>query len=293
MQPIAYIKNRRGEILPPFFLAFYVILKLEKRLGAKMENIIELKSIKKEYIMKKRSLLVLDDLSISFEKGKFYAIMGHSGSGKSTLINIIGLLDQVTGGEYLLDGIDVSKMSDNDLARMRRDRIGFIFQDYFLDEYLKAYENVMYPMLINESIKKSEMKERAEKLLTEVYLEDRVEHFPKEMSGGEKQRVAIARALANDPVIIIADEPTGNLDCNTAYEIMQIFLDLKEKEGQSTILVTHDPAIASYADRILFLQDGRIYGEYKKQDGKGNVDEILNEFRESQKEARIKRNLQN
>ena len=257
MQPIAYIKNRRGEILPPFLLAFYVILKLEKRLGAKMENIIELKSIKKEYIMKKRSLLVLDDLSISFEKGKFYAIMGHSGSGKSTLINIIGLLDQVTGGEYLLDGIDVSKMSDNDLARMRRDRIGFIFQDYFLDEYLKAYENVMYPMLINESIKKSEMKERAEKLLTEVYLEDRVEHFPKEMSGGEKQRVAIARALANDPVIIIADEPTGNLDKTNEKKVFELLKELSKK-GKCVIVVSHSDEVKKYADKLYELDDRNI-----------------------------------
>lgn len=222
-----------------------------------MDKIIELKNIKKEYQMKKRSLLVLDNLSISFDKGKFYAIMGHSGSGKSTLINIIGLLDKATEGKYLLDGIEVSKMSEDELAEMRRDRIGFIFQDYFLDEYLKAYENVMYPMLINESIKKEDMKELAIKLLNKVNLDDREEHFPKELSGGEKQRVAIARALANDPDIIIADEPTGNLDKTNEKKVFELLKQLSE-EGKCIIVVSHSNEVKEYVDKLYELDDRNI-----------------------------------
>ncbi len=227
-----------------------------------MENVIELKKIKKEYQMKKRSLLVLEDLSISFEKGKFYAIMGHSGAGKSTLINIIGLLDHATDGKYLLNGVSVSNLSENELAELRRDTIGFIFQDYFLDEYLKAYENVMYPMLINENIKKSELKEKAIKLLEEVGLGDRFEHFPKELSGGEKQRVAIARALANNPAIIIADEPTGNLDKTNEKKIFELLKKLS-KSGKCIVVVSHSDIVKEYADKLYELDDRNII-EVKK-----------------------------
>ncbi len=222
-----------------------------------MKKIIELKNIKKEYQMKRRSLLVLDNISISFEKGKIYAIMGHSGSGKSTLVNIIGLLDQVTKGEYLLDGLDVSKMSENELALMRRDKIGFIFQDYFLDEYLNAYENVMYPMLINKNIPKAKMKDLAIKLLEKVNLNDRYDHFPKELSGGEKQRVAIARALANDPDVIIADEPTGNLDKTNEKKIFELLKKLSE-EGKCIIIVSHSDIVKNYADKLYELDDKNI-----------------------------------
>ena len=222
-----------------------------------MKKIIELKNIKKEYQMKRISLLVLDNISISFEKGKIYAIMGHSGSGKSTLVNIIGLLDQVTKGEYLLDGLDVSKMSENELALMRRDKIGFIFQDYFLDEYLNAYENVMYPMLINKNIPKAKMKDLAIKLLEKVNLNDRYDHFPKELSGGEKQRVAIARALANDPDVIIADEPTGNLDKTNEKKIFELLKKLSE-EGKCIIIVSHSDIVKNYADKLYELDDKNI-----------------------------------
>ncbi len=222
-----------------------------------MKKIIELKNIKKEYQMKRRSLLVLDNINISFEKGKIYAIMGHSGSGKSTLVNIIGLLDQVTKGEYLLDGLDVSKMSENELALMRRDKIGFIFQDYFLDEYLNAYENVMYPMLINKNIPKAKMKDLAIKLLEKVNLNDRYDHFPKELSGGEKQRVAIARALANNPDVIIADEPTGNLDKTNEKKIFELLKKLSE-EGKCIIIVSHSDIVKNYADKLYELDDRNI-----------------------------------
>ncbi len=225
-------------------------------------KVIELKKIKKEYVMKKRNLLVLDDLNVSFEKGKFYAIMGHSGSGKSTLVNIIGLLDRVTDGTYLLNGKDTSKMSENELAELRKNTIGFIFQDYFLDEYLKAYENVMYPMLVNEKINKKAMKGMAIRLLEKVDLKDRFDHFPKELSGGEKQRVAIARALANNPDIIIADEPTGNLDKTNEKKIFELLKKLS-KEGKCIIVVSHSEEVKKYADILYELDDKNII-EVKK-----------------------------
>lgn len=220
-------------------------------------KVIELKKIKKEYVMRKRSLLVLDDLNVSFEKGKFYAIMGHSGAGKSTLVNIIGLLDQVTEGTYLLNGKDTSKMSENELAELRKNTIGFIFQDYFLDEYLKAYENVMYPMLVNEKINKKAMKGMAIRLLEKVDLKDRFDHFPKELSGGEKQRVAIARALANNPDIIIADEPTGNLDKTNEKKIFELLKKLSN-EGKCIIVVSHSEEVKKYADILYELDDRNI-----------------------------------
>lgn len=220
-------------------------------------KVIELKKIKKEYFMRKRSLLVLDDLNVSFEKGKFYAIMGHSGAGKSTLVNIIGLLDQVTEGTYLLNGKDTSKMSENELAELRKNTIGFIFQDYFLDEYLKAYENVMYPMLVNESINKKAMKGIAIRLLEKVDLKDRFDHFPKELSGGEKQRVAIARALANNPDIIIADEPTGNLDKTNEKKVFELLKKLSN-EGKCIIVVSHSEEVKKYADILYELDDRNI-----------------------------------
>lgn len=220
-------------------------------------KVIELKDIKKEYVMKKRSLLVLNKLNVSFELGKFYAIMGHSGSGKSTLVNIIGLLDRVTDGTYLLNGKDTSKMSENELAELRKNTIGFIFQDYFLDEYLKAYENVMYPMLVNEKINKKAMKGMAIRLLEKVDLKDRFDHFPKELSGGEKQRVAIARALANNPDIIIADEPTGNLDKTNEKKIFELLKKLS-KEGKCIIVVSHSEEVKKYADILYELDDRNI-----------------------------------
>lgn len=226
------------------------------------QKVIELKKIRKLYQMKKRSLLVLDNLNVSFEKGKFYAIMGHSGSGKSTLVNIIGLLDQATDGTYLLNKNDVSKLSENELAELRRDTIGFIFQDYFLDEYLKAYENVMYPMLINKRINKKNMKEISISLLDKVDLKDRFDHFPKELSGGEKQRVAIARSLANNPDIIIADEPTGNLDKTNEKKIFELLKNLS-KEGKCIIVVSHSDEVKKYADVLYELDDKNIV-EVKK-----------------------------
>ncbi len=258
-----------------------------------MENIIEIKNIHKFYKNGNETLEALKGISLALKQGEILAIMGSSGSGKSTLLHIMGAMDVADEGEIYLNGIlEKNYGTEPDATKIRCENIGFIFQDFKLIQDFTVEENVSLPLILT-SKKSKEINKRTEEILRLAGLEDRGRNPVDSLSGGQKQRVAIARALINNPKILLADEPTGNLDCNTAYEIMQIFLDLKEKEGQSTILVTHDPAIASYADRILFLQDGRIYGEYKKQDGKGNVDEILNEFRESQKEARIKRNLQN
>ena len=178
-----------------------------------MENkYLKLENICKVYNSKTEKVIALNQINYQFEVGKFYAIMGHSGSGKSTLISILGLIDRPSSGKYYLNGEDVFKLDDYKLSKLRNKEIGFIFQNFYLDEHLKAYENVMIPMVINENIPKDERKNRAITLLKKLNLEKRINHFPKEMSGGEQQRVAIARALANEPNIILADEPTGNLD---------------------------------------------------------------------------------
>lgn len=223
------------------------------------ERVIKLENVTKKYVNKYRDIKALDKVSIEFSSGKFYAIMGHSGSGKSTLINILGLLDIPTEGDYYLDGKNVKKINEKEQANLRKETIGFIFQDFYLDEYLKAYENVMLPMTIDNNIKKDEMKEKAKSLLKALDLEERVNHFPKELSGGEKQRVAIARALANNPSIILADEPTGDLDENNEKKIFGILKKLSE-EGKCVIVVSHSNEVKNYADEIYTIDYGKIVG---------------------------------
>ena len=222
--------------------------------------VIEIKNLCKTYKTKTREVQALRDVSINFEAGKFYAIMGHSGSGKSTLISIIGLLESFESGEYKINGKDVSGLTSKEEAELRRDSIGFIFQEFYLDEYLKAYENVIMPMLINENISKDERKIKALELLDLVDLSERVEHFPKEMSGGEKQRVAIARALANNPSVILADEPTGDLDEENEEKIFKILKDLT-KEGKCVIVVSHSNEVKKYADELLTIEKGKLSKE--------------------------------
>lgn len=222
-----------------------------------MKKIIELRNVLKTFTLKNEKINAIDDLSIDFEPGKFYAIMGHSGSGKSTLINVIGLLENINNGEYLINGEDTSKLSSNEKAYLRRDTIGYIFQDYCLDEYLTAKENVIFPMLINKKILKEEREEKAKSLLALVGLEDRANHFPREMSGGEKQRVAIARCLANSPSIILADEPTGNLDEENEEKIFLILKQLAE-EGKCVIVVSHSNDVKRYADEVYHLKKGKL-----------------------------------
>lgn len=220
-------------------------------------KLIELKDVVKTFNLRNEKINAIDDLSIVFESGKFYAIMGHSGSGKSTLINVIGLLDSINEGEYLLNGENTNNLSANEKAYLRRDLIGYIFQDYCLDEYLTAKENVIFPMLINNRILKEKREEKAGNLLNLVGLNERANHFPREMSGGEKQRVAIARCLANDPSIILADEPTGNLDEDNEEKIFLILKKLA-KEGKCIIVVSHSNEVKKYADEIYHIKKGKL-----------------------------------
>lgn len=221
------------------------------------KKIIEIKGLNKTYTTKTKEVKALKDVSVNFEAGKFYAIMGHSGSGKTTLISIIGLLESMTSGEYKINGRNVSSLSSKEEAELRRDSIGFIFQDFYLDEHLKAYENVIMPMLINKNISKSERKNKSLELLKLVDLSDRFDHFPKEMSGGEKQRVAIARALANNPSVILADEPTGDLDEENEEKIFKILKNLS-KDGKCVIVVSHSNEVKKYADKVLNIEKGKL-----------------------------------
>ena len=198
----------------------------------------------------------LDGIDVKIKKGDFIAIVGPSGSGKSTMMNMIGALDLATKGEIFLDDEDIENLEESELAQIRGRKIGFVFQTFNLIPTLTALENVMLPMTFQE-VGREEKLERAEKILKKVGLEHRKNHFPNELSGGEGQRVAIARALANNPEVILADEPTGNLDSKTGKEIMKIFTDLNKK-GKTIILVTHDLDLTKYATKVLKLRDGRL-----------------------------------
>lgn len=221
-----------------------------------MSIIIETQHISKVYRMGAEVINALQDVSITINKGEYVAFMGPSGSGKSTLMNIIGCLDTPTGGQYVLNGNDVSNMTDNELAEVRNKEIGFVFQTFNLLPRQSSLENVALP-LIYAGYNKSQREERAQKALESVGLGNRGKHKPNELSGGQRQRVAIARALINDPSIILADEPTGNLDTKTSYEIMELFENLHAK-GNTIIMVTHEEDIARYAHRIVRLRDGLI-----------------------------------
>lgn len=221
-----------------------------------MQGIIHLENIYKSYYLGKNELQVLKGINLDIFKNEYVALMGPSGSGKSTLMNILGCLDSPTRGRYLLNGKDVSRMMDNDLAEVRNKEIGFVFQQFNLLPRLTAAENVALP-LIYSGISKKERVERSLEALSKVRLDDRSHHKPNEMSGGQCQRVAIARALINNPSIILADEPTGNLDSKTSYEIMEI-LGKIHNDGNTVILVTHEEDISHFAHRIIRLKDGVV-----------------------------------
>ena len=221
-----------------------------------MQGIIHLENIRKSYFLGKQELPVLKGISLDIYKNEYVALMGPSGSGKSTLMNILGCLDSPTGGSYVLNGKDVSRMPDDDLAAVRNKEIGFVFQQFNLLPRLTAAENVALP-LIYGGVPKKERIERAEAVLVKVKLDDRMHHKPNELSGGQCQRVAIARALINNPAIILADEPTGNLDSKTSYEIMDI-LGKIHADGNTVILVTHEEDISMFARRIIRLKDGSV-----------------------------------
>lgn len=221
-----------------------------------MESVIAISHIKKTYIMGSVEINALVDVTLEIFKNQYVAIMGPSGSGKSTLMNIIGCLDTPSDGDYILNGVNVSKMNDSELAYTRNHEIGFVFQTFNLLPRITALENVAMP-LIYSGYSYNKRMERAEEVLTSVGLGDRMHHKPNELSGGQRQRVAIARALVNNPSIILADEPTGNLDTKTSYEIMALFDEL-HKKGQTIILVTHEEDIAKYAHSIIRLRDGVV-----------------------------------
>jgi len=228
-----------------------------------MEAIIHLENITKNYYLGKQVIEVLKGISFDILRNEYVALMGPSGSGKSTLMNILGCLDTPTGGRYILNGHDVSSMADNDLADVRNKEIGFVFQQFNLLPRLTAAENVALP-LVYAGVPRKQRLEKALEVLSRVNLADRSHHKPNEMSGGQNQRVAIARALVNDPSIILADEPTGNLDSKTSHEIMEIFSKIHEG-GNTVILVTHEVDIAEFAHRIVRLKDGIIESDVRKE----------------------------
>lgn len=221
-----------------------------------METVIKLDKIVKNYKVGTQIVRALRSVSLTINRGEYVAIMGASGSGKSTLMNVIGCLDTPTSGTYILSNSDVSHLSDDELAEIRNKEIGFVFQTFNLLPRNTALENVMLP-LVYAGIKKQERIMKAEKILAEVGLSDRVEHKPNELSGGQRQRVAVARALINNPAILLADEPTGNLDSKISEEIMQLFAEIHRK-GNTLIVVTHEESIALHAHRIIRLKDGEI-----------------------------------
>jgi putative ABC transport system ATP-binding protein len=221
-----------------------------------MQPVIHLEQLRKSYYLGKQELPVLKGIDLDIQKNEFVALMGPSGSGKSTLMNILGCLDTLSDGKYILNGNDVSEMNDNELAEIRNQEIGFVFQQFNLLPRLSALENVALP-LIYAGVSKKERTERALEMLEKVNLADRSHHKSNELSGGQIQRVAIARALVNNPSIILADEPTGNLDSKTSVEIMGLITDI-HKLGNTVILVTHEEDIARYAKRVVRLRDGLV-----------------------------------
>ncbi|MCB0485006.1 MAG: ABC transporter ATP-binding protein [Flavobacteriaceae bacterium] len=225
------------------------------------KTIIHIDNLKKDFVMGNETVHALRGVSFKIEEGEFVTIMGSSGSGKSTLLNIIGCLDKPTSGTYEIDGVPMKNLSRNELATLRNKKIGFIFQSYNLLPRTTAIENTELPLIYNSTVTTQERHNKSVKALEMVGLSDRMHHTPAQLSGGQQQRVAIARSLVNDPVVILADEATGNLDTRTSYEIMSLFQELN-KEGKTIIFVTHEPDIASFSSRTIVLKDGHIIKDF-------------------------------
>jgi putative ABC transport system ATP-binding protein len=225
-----------------------------------MNTIIKLRDVWKIYQMGDVEVKALRGLTLDVERGEYMAIMGPSGSGKSTAMNMIGCLDTPTRGEVYLDGRDISTLEESDLAQIRGKKIGFVFQKFNLIQTLTALENVTLPLMF-QGVNEATRNERGAELLTMVGLGDRLHHAPNELSGGQQQRVAIARALANEPEVVLADEPTGNLDSKTGASVMKLLENLQQEKGVTIILVTHDPKVAERAERTVHLKDGQLEGE--------------------------------
>jgi len=221
------------------------------------EEIIKLENIWKTYLLGELELTVLKGINLVIKKGSFVAIMGASGSGKSTLLHMVGALDTPSKGKVYIDGEDISSLTEDELSQIRGKKIGFVFQQFNLLHNLTALENVMLPMIF-QGVPEKQRTERAKELLSSLGLEERIYHRPAELSGGERQRIAIARSLANDPEVLVADEPTGNLDSTTGKKIMDILIDLHKKDKKTIIVVTHDPNIASYTEETINIKDGEV-----------------------------------
>jgi len=222
------------------------------------KTILEIKELKREFTMGVETVRALKGINFTVQTGEFVTIMGSSGSGKTTLLNILGCLDKPTIGDYFLDGVDVKKLSRDELAQLRNHKIGFVFQAYNLLPRTTALENVELPLLYNKEISSEERRKRAIHALEAVKLADRHDHTPSQLSGGQQQRVAIARALVNEPFMILAVEATGNLDSRTSYEIMALMQELNKTQGKTIVFVTHEPDIASFSSRTIQLRDGII-----------------------------------
>ena len=235
-------------------------------------KILDIKNLKREFKMGSETVRALKGVSFQIEAGEFVTIMGSSGSGKTTLLNILGCLDKPSDGEFLLDDVNIGQLSRNDLARLRNRKIGFVFQAYNLLARTSALENVELPLLYNKEVSAQERHKRAIQSLEAVKLADRLDHLPNQLSGGQQQRVAIARALVNQPVMILADEATGNLDTRTSYEIIALMQELNQ-QGKTIVFVTHEPDIAAFSKRTITLKDGRI------------VKDVMNEKIRSAQEA--------
>lgn len=236
------------------------------------EKILEIIDLKRDFKMGEETVHALKGVTFSVERGEFVTIMGSSGSGKSTLLNILGCLDKPTSGDYILDGVHVKNLDRDELAVLRNQKIGFVFQSYNLLPRTTAKENVELPLLYNSKISTEQRHSKALKALESVKLENRIDHLPNQMSGGQQQRVAIARALVNEPVMILADEATGNLDTRTSYEIMALMQDLHQ-QGRTIVFVTHEPDIAAFSNRTVTLRDGKV------------IKDVANENIRSAKEA--------
>ncbi|MBA6315704.1 ABC transporter ATP-binding protein [Cellulophaga baltica] len=234
---------------------------------------IQIDDLKREFKMGDEVVHALRGVSFTIEEGEFVTIMGTSGSGKSTMLNTLGCLDQPTSGSYKIDGVSVKELDKNQLAKIRNEKIGFIFQSYNLLPRTTALENVELPLLYNSSVSTEERKERALEALGKVGLSERLHHTPSQLSGGQQQRVAIARSLVNNPIVLLADEATGNLDTRTSYEIIALFQELN-RQGKTIIFVTHEPDIASFSTRTIVLKDGQIIKDEKNTNIKNAKEEL-------------------
>ena len=237
-------------------------------------KILDIHNLKREFKMGSETVHALKGVSFTVEEGEFVTIMGSSGSGKTTLLNIIGCLDKPTDGDYLLDAVNVKLLSRNELAGLRNIKIGFVFQSYNLLARTSALENVELPLMYNSKISSKEREEKAKQALHAVRLDDRTDHLPSQLSGGQQQRVAIARALVNEPVMILADEATGNLDTRTSYEIMSLLQELNQQQKKTIVFVTHEPDRAAFSSRTITLKDGKVIKDTKNENVRSAKEEL-------------------